>query len=85
LLLAEIHVPGVSVVEKILLPADLEGADQVFITSTTRDLMPVSHIEGLKVRSQGLDLVEQLAKAFAEYRDAYVKRNAAPSLDKITV
>jgi branched-chain amino acid aminotransferase len=85
LLLAEIHVPGVSVVEKILLPADLESADQVFITSTTRDLMPVSHIEGLKVRSQGLDLVEQLAKAFAEYRDAYVKRNAAASLDKITV
>src|ERR1700691_4761016 len=66
LLLGGIQVPGVSVVEKTLLPQDLERADQVFITSTTRDLMPVSHIEGLKVRSQGLAIVENLAKAFAE-------------------
>jgi branched-subunit amino acid aminotransferase/4-amino-4-deoxychorismate lyase len=71
--------------EKTLLPQDLERADQVFITSTTRDLMPVSYIEGLTVRSNGLDVVDQLAKAFAEYRDAYVKRNAAATLDKITV
>ncbi len=84
LLIEEIHVPGVSVVEKTLLPQDLERAEQVFITSTTRDLMPVSHIEGLKVRSQGLGLVDQLAKAFAEYRNAYVKRNTAASLDQIT-
>jgi branched-chain amino acid aminotransferase len=69
--------------ERTLAPADLERADQVFITSTTRDLMPVSHIEGLQVRSQGLAMVAQLEKAFAEYRDSYVKRNAA-SLDGIT-
>jgi branched-chain amino acid aminotransferase len=85
LLIGEIHVPGVSVVEKTLLAPDLERADQVFITSTTRDLMPVSYIEGLKVRSDGLDVVDRLAQAFAEYRDAYVKRNAAASLDRITV
>src|SRR5580698_3540478 len=82
LLLGEIQVPGVSVIEKTLLPADLERADQVFITSTTRDLMPVSYIEGLQVKSQGLAIVEQLEKAFAEYRDAYVRRNA--SRDRIT-
>ncbi len=85
LLLGEIHVPGVSVVERTLLAPDLERADQVFITSTTRDLMPVSYIEGLKVRSGRLDVVDQLAQAFAEYRDAYVKRNAAASLDRTTV
>jgi branched-chain amino acid aminotransferase len=85
LLLDEIRVAGISVMEKTLLPQDLERADQVFITSTTRDLMPVSYIEGLTVRSNGLDVVDQLAKAFAEYRDAYVKRNAAATLDKITV
>jgi branched-chain amino acid aminotransferase len=83
LLLSEIHVPGVSVIEKKLLPADLENADQVFITSTTRDLMPVSYIEGLKVKSRGLAIVEQLEKAFAEYRDGYVRRNAQ-RLDRIT-
>jgi branched-chain amino acid aminotransferase len=85
LLLDEIRVPGVTVIEKTLLPKDLERAGQVFITSTTRDLMPVSHIEGLKVKSEGLELVEQLAQAFAKYRDAYVERNVAASRDKITV
>jgi len=85
LLLDEIRVPAITLIEKTLLPGDLERADQVFITSTTRDLMPVSHIEGLKVRSDGLDLVEQLAQAFAKYREAYVKRNVAASPDKITV
>jgi branched-chain amino acid aminotransferase len=84
LLLGEIRVAGVSVIEKTLLPQDLERADQVFITSTTRDLMPVSHIAGLTVSSRGLEVVDQLAKAFAAYRDAYVKRNTAATLDKIT-
>ncbi len=85
LLLHEIHLPGVSVVEKTLLPADLERADQVFITSTTRDLLPISSIEGLNIKSQGIAIVHQLAKAFGEYRDAYVKRHAASSQHKITV
>jgi branched-subunit amino acid aminotransferase/4-amino-4-deoxychorismate lyase len=83
--LDEIRVPGITVIEKTLLPQDLERAGQVFITSTTRDLMPVSYIEGLKVKSEGLELVEQLAQAFAKYRDAYVKRNVAASRDKITM
>jgi branched-chain amino acid aminotransferase len=85
LLLQEIHVPGISVVEKTLRPADLERADQVFITSTTRDLMPVSAVEGLQVKSQGLAVVEQLAQAFAAYRDVYVRKNTPVTLDKITV
>ena len=85
LLLHEIRVPGISVVQKKLTPEDLERADQVFITSTTRDLMPISEIEGLKVKSQGLAIVEKLAQAFASYRDAYVKRNTPMTLDKISV
>src|SRR5580692_3631435 len=32
--------------ERTLFPADLESADEVFITSTTRELMPVSEVEG---------------------------------------
>ena len=34
--------PGVRVSEKTLTTADLESADEVFISSTTRDLLPVS-------------------------------------------
>jgi branched-chain amino acid aminotransferase len=75
LLLEEIRVPGISALEKTLLPKDLEEADQVFITSTTRDFLPVSHIEALKVKSGG-NAVEALTRAFEDYRAAYVKRNA---------
>src|SRR5439155_15722324 len=44
LLLAEVRAPEFHVAEKVLTPADLESADEVFITSTTRDLLPVSVI-----------------------------------------
>jgi branched-chain amino acid aminotransferase len=85
LLLDEIHVPGISVLEKKLFPRDLEQADQVFITSTTRDLMPVSYIEGLEIKSEGLATVDELAQAFADYRNSYVTRNANVTPDRITV
>jgi branched-chain amino acid aminotransferase len=75
LLLEEIRVPGISAVEKTLLPKDLEEADQVFITSTTRDFLPVSHIEGLKVRNSG-NVVAALTRAFEDYRAAYVARKS---------
>lgn len=41
---------GLRVKEKTLLLNDLESADEVFITSTTRELLPVVSIEGLKVK-----------------------------------
>jgi branched-chain amino acid aminotransferase len=75
LLLEEIRVPGISAAERTLLPKDLEDADQVFITSTTRDFLPVSRIEGLNVRSGG-NIVAALTRAFEDYRAAYVKQNA---------
>jgi branched-chain amino acid aminotransferase len=84
-LLEEIHLPGISVVEKTLLPQDLESADQIFITSSTRDLLPVSHVEGLKVKSSRLDTVKSLAKAFEDYRESYVSRSTASSFDKVSV
>jgi branched-chain amino acid aminotransferase len=75
LLLEEIRVPGISSAERTLLPKDLEDADQVFITSTTRDFLPVSHIEGLRMRSGG-NVAAALTRAFEEYRAAYVKSHA---------
>jgi branched-chain amino acid aminotransferase len=70
LLLEEIHVPGLAVAEKILLLSDLESADEVFITSTTRDLMPVASVEGLRIQ-QGRQVRDRLQQAFAEYTKAY--------------
>jgi branched-chain amino acid aminotransferase len=75
LLLNEIKLPGISASEKTLFPADLETADQVFISSTTRDFLAASHIESLKIRNEGT-VVDQLVKAFREYRAEYVAREA---------
>ena len=71
LLLEEIRVPGIEVAEKVLFPGDLESADEVFITSTTRDLMPVAAVEGLRIR-QGRRVRDGLQRAFSAYTAAYV-------------
>jgi branched-chain amino acid aminotransferase len=81
LLLDVVRVPGISVVERTLTPGDLERADQVFITSTTRDLLPVVFIEGLNLRNRA-GVVDQLVKALEEFRMDYVKQNAAPVLGR---
>jgi branched-chain amino acid aminotransferase len=79
LLLSEAHAPGVKVVEKTLMPADLESADEVFITSTTRDLLPAVQVEAKKVgRSDSTR--EKLQRAFSRYVEEYVAAHkAAPA------
>lgn len=76
LLLSEIHVPTVNLTEKTLLPSDLEDADEVFITSTTRDLLPVKAIDGRTVKNAG-PAREALQAAFSSYADSYVSRHKA--------
>ena len=71
MLLGEIHVPGIAIGEKTLMPADLESADEVFITSTTRNLLPVLQIEEKKVgRSERAR--QALDRAFSEFVKRYV-------------
>jgi branched-chain amino acid aminotransferase len=74
LLLEEIRVPDLQIEERTLLPADLEAADEVFITSTTRELLPVVSVEGLHIVSQGQNgkSRERLQKAFTTYVKNYV-------------
>ena len=48
-------------------------ADEVFITSTTRGLLPVLSIEGRPMRQSGETLV-RLQEAFRRYVDDYVAR-----------
>lgn len=79
LLLTDVRVPGITLVERTLTPGDLERADQVFITSTTRDLLPAVEIEGLHVQNRG-QVVDELVKALENYRQAYIQRNATPLL-----
>ncbi|MGA2144766.1 MAG: aminotransferase class IV [Bryobacteraceae bacterium] len=75
-LLNEVHVPGVEIVEKTLLPVDLELAEEVFITSTTRDLLPVVEIEGRKTGTAS-GSVKALSAAFGAYLDTYVAEHKA--------
>jgi branched-subunit amino acid aminotransferase/4-amino-4-deoxychorismate lyase len=71
ILLHEIHVPGFETGERTLLPAEVEQADDVFITSTTRALLPVLEIDGRKVGGKGA-AQKALQAAFASYVEAYV-------------
>jgi branched-chain amino acid aminotransferase len=75
-LLGEIHVPGIDIVEKPLMPADLEAADEVFITSTTRDLLPVFQIEDRQV-ARGSRTRIALQEAFSDYLRQYVETHRA--------
>lgn len=70
-LLHEVKVPGYSVEEATLTASDLNRADQVFITSTTRELLAVAHIQGLEVRNES-QACAALQRAFSDYIDQYV-------------
>jgi branched-subunit amino acid aminotransferase/4-amino-4-deoxychorismate lyase len=72
-LLEEINVPGITVSEHEFTPSELETADQVFITSTTRDLLPVLEVDGEPLKQDGR-VMGELRNAFLKYRDGYVAR-----------
>jgi branched-chain amino acid aminotransferase len=71
-LLTAVQAAGVRVSERSLSVEDLYAADEVFITSTTRDLMPVAEIAGRGIRG-GSAARAVLAEQFREF----VKRDIA--------
>ena len=81
LLLEEIRIPGLRAFERAMLPSDLESSNEVFISSTTRDFLPVSEIEGLRLR-RDRSVQDQLAKAFESYRRAYVAAHSPLTIPK---
>ncbi len=54
---------------------DLHGAEEVFLTSTTRELLPVSEIDGVQIRSGG-ETRRRLLTAFREYVRRYTAEHA---------
>ena len=79
IILGGIHPPEIAIGEKTLVPADLESADEVFITSTTRNLLPVLQIEGKSV-GPGAQARTAIERTFAAYVRRYVAEQAgAPS------
>jgi branched-chain amino acid aminotransferase len=73
-ILEEIRVPGVRIAEKVLYPGDLESAEEVFITSTTRDLLPVRQIEDRQVGA-GDKARMALQAAFSAFVDDYTAQH----------
>lgn len=57
---------GFEVIEKALLPEDLLKADEVFITSTLKEVMPVAQIEKDKIKSCPGPITQKLLEL---YRD----------------
>ena len=50
-LLEELQDLDIAIGEKTLFPGDLKSAREIFITSTTRELLPASAIEGLEIQA----------------------------------
>lgn len=76
ILLEEIRVPGLSIEERELTPSELEASDGVFITSTTRDLLPVLEIDGQRL-AQAPETIEVLRRRFQQYRGGYIAEHLA--------
>jgi branched-chain amino acid aminotransferase len=76
ILLHDIHVAGYEIGEKVLTPAEVQQADDVFITSTTRALLPVVEIDGRKVGGKGA-AQRVLQDAFEKYVERYVVERQA--------
>jgi branched-chain amino acid aminotransferase len=70
-ILGEVRVPGIKVIEKTVMPTDLESADEVFITSTTRDLLSVRQVEDRAV-GRADRARKSLAAGFSEFVRSYI-------------
>ncbi|MBL8178166.1 MAG: aminotransferase class IV family protein [Bryobacterales bacterium] len=80
LLLEEVRADGVRVEEEEIAPERLLAADDVFLTSSTRDLLGVGCVDGRTLTPQP-QTREKLLGAFQSYLDDYVaQRRAAAAL-----
>ncbi len=68
---------GVPMEERILRPEDLYSADEVFLSSTNRNVLAVGEIEGHKIPAAPGPITRKLEQAFAAYVADYMARRAA--------
>jgi branched-chain amino acid aminotransferase len=78
LLLSEVRAPGFRVSEQALTLDDLYQADEVFITSSTRDLLAVAEING-RALDHGGKALQALKATFHNYLESYVRTHAQES------
>jgi branched-chain amino acid aminotransferase len=73
ILLEDIRLPGITINEREMDLEELAQADEVFITSSTRDLLRVAEVEEVPMGAQD-SIRRQLADAFVTYRQSYVSQ-----------
>jgi len=78
-MIEELNVAGAPVQERILRPDDLYTADEVFITSTTRELLPVHEIAGKEISNGGgtWPVMHRLQAALTACIRRYIERAKA--------
>jgi branched-chain amino acid aminotransferase len=64
---------GIVVEERLLMPDDLYQADEVFISSTNRNIIAVTEIAGRKLESTSRPVMAKLELAFSSYTNDYVQ------------
>lgn len=68
---------GVAVIEQALRPEDLYSSDEIFISSTNRNLIGVGEIAGNKIATAPGPITHQLNELFDTYVTDYVTRRLA--------
>jgi branched-chain amino acid aminotransferase len=71
ILLEDIQVDGLTFLEKELLPSDLETSDGAFLSSSTRDVLPILSVDGLMLSHTNAHF-QSIREAFSNYRASYV-------------
>lgn len=76
---------GIPAVERTLTADDLRGADEVFLSSTLRDIWPVTALDGHELGQPGSgSVVTRLAAAFEAYSDQLLRERYAPIWTSLT-
>jgi branched-chain amino acid aminotransferase len=70
---------GAPVEERVLRPEDLYAADEIFISSTNRNLLGVGEVNGRKIAAAPGTVTLKLEKAFGEYVRGYLEARSAAS------
>jgi branched-chain amino acid aminotransferase len=65
---------GISILERPLTSQELYQADEVFITSTTRNVQAVRRIEDVHIRQSFGPVTKQIADTFSNYVEHYVAK-----------
>lgn len=73
LLLEEIRISGLQIIEHDISVSEFETSDGAFITSSTRDVLPVMSVDREALR-QSPELVAELATAFRNLRARYIEQ-----------